>query len=381
MPVKPFHTGHFDYNECFFGEGGFLAPDANEEKHMMGHYLEALALTLASRGVVFGGAEPVRWLEPGLGDGSSTKRFLQAVGRAHPPGFILYGSEYQPESLEKARATLSHVPGVKVWIGELKVRDAFAGGVLASEPCDFALLSHFIYHLKNQLDGNHINDEQAEMMLMGLLKGVMGSLRHDGLVLAFHEEPSSDMFGNIGRVYGAAMPDATERIVKAAGALGKTVVRMPLESKLYFPDLAPSTVEALKELSHWQEFPEGTPESAWLKKLLFALHNTPLRDPDGRLVKEGGVRDLAQEKGQRGNRTRLGDLIDHLVKLLQRDEIGTHITIRSEMQAIVNTPELGLLVESAFAEVKEALPEIRARTMQALLTVANGLPVTGAKEA
>jgi hypothetical protein len=381
MRVSPFQTGHFDYNECFYGEGGFLSPDANEEKHMMGYYLETLALALSRRGVVFGGDQPVRWLEPGIGDGSSTRKFLQAIGKAHPPGFVLHGSDYQPESVKKARATLSQVPGVTVRIAELAVRDAFAGQMLAFEPCDFALLSHFIYHLKDQLDGKHITDEQAELKLKGLLKGVMDSLGHDGLMLAFHEAPSSDMFGNISRVYGSGMPDATERIARAAKALGKTVVGMLLESKLYFPDLAPTTVETFKELGNWQAFQDGTREAAWLKRLLFAVQNTPLCDPDGRMVKEGGARDLAREKGQRGNRTRLGDLIDHLVGVLQRDEIGAHITIRSEMQAIVNTPELGRRVESAFAEVKEALPDIRVRTRQALLAAAKELPDTGAREA
>jgi hypothetical protein len=254
-----------------------------------------------------------------------------------------------------------------VRIGELRVADAFAGHPLASEPCDFALLSHFIYHLKNQLDGELIDDQQAETMLKGLIKGVTDSVRQDGIILAFHEGPSSDMFGNIGRVYGAAMPDATERIAKAAKALGKTLVRMPLESKLYFPDLPRATVNDFKELSNWQTVPDGSREASWLKRLLFALHNTPVCDSETRILKEGGVRDLAKQKGQSNNRTRLGDVIDHLMGLLQRDDIGTHITIRSEMQAIVNTSEAGLIVESAFAEVTESLPQIRSWTRHALL--------------
>ena len=73
--MLPYQTGHFDYDECFLGPGGFLMPDANEEKQMMSFYLQALAAALARQGLALGGPQPLRWLEPGIGDGSSTARF------------------------------------------------------------------------------------------------------------------------------------------------------------------------------------------------------------------------------------------------------------------------------------------------------------------
>ncbi len=363
---RPFQSGHFDYNECFLSDDGFLSADANEEKHMMGFYLEALTGALSRRKVVFGGLEPVRWLEPGIGDGSSTRRFLQAVAPSHPTGFVVYGSDYQSASVDRAVVTLNSVPGVLVHSVSISVKDAFGGEALAPEKCDFALLSHFVYHLKNQLDGNQITEDRAEEKLKSLIKGIMDSLSYKGLALAFHEGPSSDMFGNIGRMYGAAMWDASERIERATRAIGKTIVSMPLESKLYFPDLSQATIESFKDISNWKAVQERTKESAWLKKLLFALHNTRIDAPDGSLIKEGGVRELAREASQSCNRTRLGDAIDHLVDLFDHDDLGSHITIRSEMQAIVNAPELEAPIQSAFAEVQEALPDIRRRTREAL---------------
>ena len=43
------------------------------------------------------------WLEPGIGDGSSTARFAQTLGRVHPPGFVIHGSDCQAEMLSRAR--------------------------------------------------------------------------------------------------------------------------------------------------------------------------------------------------------------------------------------------------------------------------------------
>lgn len=55
---------------------------------------------------------------------------------------------------------------------------------------------------------------------------------------------------------------ATVRIAAAAHAHGKVLVAMPLESKLYFPDVSPRTLGAFKDLVRWQEFTEATPEAS-----------------------------------------------------------------------------------------------------------------------
>jgi hypothetical protein len=365
LPTKPYQEGYFHYNECFLGEGGFLTPDANEEKHMMCCYIQVLAEALATNGVIFGGAEPVRWLEPGIGDGSSTAKFIDAIGRVHRAGFIIHGSDYQREFVEAARLNLVRSQNLKVTIAELMVRDAFSGDRLASEPCDFAMLSHFIYHIKNQLDGGQLTPERAEENMSGLIKGVMDSLAENGLALAFHESPASDMFGKIGFHFGSAMNDATERLAKAAEANSKTIVRMPLSSRLYFPDLTVETIDTFKKLDNWRKYQEGTPEASWLKKLLFALHNTG-RINGTSVATQGGVRDIAREGGANGNESRLGDLIDYMKTLLMRDELGTYITLRSEMQAILNNPALKPAMNIAFLEVERRLPEIKIRTRQAM---------------
>ena len=87
--MQPYQLGQFDYDECFLGIGGFLTPEANEEKHMMSFYLQELA-------------------------------------------------------------------------AELRVMDAFSGAPLATERCDFALLSHFIYHAKNVFHGRPRTDAEID---------------------------------------------------------------------------------------------------------------------------------------------------------------------------------------------------------------------------
>jgi hypothetical protein len=322
-------------------------------------------------GVVFGGEGPIHWLEPGIGDGSSTARFVRAIGEVYKGGFIVHGSDYQAESVEKAQITLEGLESRGVRVAEVIVRDAFSGGPLASEACDFALLSHFVYHVKNQLNGDQLSPEEVDDKMNRLVKGVMNSLKKDAMALAFHEGRESDMFGKLGQAYGSAMNDAPDRIVKAARLHGKAVVSMGLESRLYFPDLPMATIESFESLDNWKRCEEGSPEASWLKKFLFALHNTPVRDADGILVREGGVKDLAREPGRGRNSTRLTDAIAFLHGLLttnaSRAGDGPHLLIRSEMQALLNDQALEAPVRAAFAQVAERLPEIRARTTDAML--------------
>jgi hypothetical protein len=368
MPkTAPYQEGRFDYNECFFGPGGFLSADANEEKHMMSLYLQVLAEEMAKRRVVFGGSEPLRWLEPGIGDGSSTAKFIAAMAPAHAAGFIVYGSDYQPESVERARINIPRLCPSNTRIGELTVKDAFSGKPLSAEECDFAMLSHFIYHLKNQLDGGHLSPKDIDRSLVRLIDGIMSSLREDGLVFSFHEGAASDMFGKLGVEYGSAMNDAPDRIRKAAADVGVRVISMPLESNLYFPDLPNEALQRLKLLERWADCVEGTPEASWLKKFLFALHNTRHDDAGDGILKEGGVRDIDRLPSARGNRSRMGDAIDRLVDLFKRDELGPHIIIRSEMQAILKNRRHAEAVSGAFAEVEKRLPEIRQATRAAML--------------
>lgn len=364
--MKPYQLGQFDYGECFLGPGGFLTPDANEEKHMMSFCLQELAAELARQGVVFGGPQPLHWLEPGIGDGSSTARFAQTLGRVHPAGFVIHGSDYQAELLPQARRALEVVRTIPVTIAELRVADAFSGAKLATQSCDFALLSHFVYHAKNAFSGRRRTDPEIDAQIHSLLAGLTDSLVGDGVALAFHESPASDMFGKLGLEYGAAMHAATVRIAAAAHAHGKVLVAMPLESKLYFPDVSPRTLDAFKDLVRWQEFTEATPEASWLKKFLFALHNLAEVDEAGGIRRKGGARDLARQPSVGRNVSRLGDAIDRLCEILQCDDHGPYLVIRSEMQAILNNPDLKGPVEAAFAAVARNLPAIREQTRAAL---------------
>jgi len=56
--MKPHQLGQFDYDECFLGPGGFLTPEANEEKHTMSFYLQELAAELARQGVILAARSP-----------------------------------------------------------------------------------------------------------------------------------------------------------------------------------------------------------------------------------------------------------------------------------------------------------------------------------
>lgn len=369
--MHPYQLGQFDYDECFLGPGGFLTPDANEEKHMMSFYLQELAAELARQGVVFGGPQPLHWLEPGIGDGSSTARFAHTLGRAHPAGFVIHGSDCQAELLPLARRVLEAVRTVPVTVAELRVVDAFRGAPLTTQRCDFALLSHFVYHAKNAFSGRQRTDSEIDEQVHALLARILDSLGPDGVALAFHESPQSDMFGKLGREFGAALHDATVRIAAAAHAHGKVLVAMPLESNLYFPDIPPHTLESFKELARWQEFSEATPEASWLKKFLFALHNLASPDETDNVRREGGARDLARQPSAGRNLSRLGDAIDRLCEILQRDGRGPYIVIRAEMQAILNSPNLKRPVEAAFVAIARRLPAIREQTRLALASAAS----------
>ena len=356
--LKPYQKGLFEYNECFFGKGGFLTPDSNEEKHLIGFYLQVLAEALRHKGIVFCRNEPIKWLEPGIGDGSSTKKFLQAVGVTHSAGFIVYGSDIQEESVKLAKQNLSKVEGIRVELAEVLVTDAFSGELLASEQCDFGLCSHFIYHLKNMLDGSTLTEKQITEKLESFVKGLMNSILPDGLVLLFHEGPKSEMFGNIGRKYGSSMHDATERIARAAAANGKELVAIPLESKLYFPPLSNETLRLFEKVENWKRFLPDSAAASWLKKFLFALHEVEKKDPRGNLVSPGGA--LALE--QRGT---LPNAIRYTRELLDRH--GGYIIIRSEMQGVLNNPQLRPKLEAAFQEVENRRQEIQQKTEAEML--------------
>lgn len=355
--LLPYQQGLFDYNECFFGTGGFLSSDSNEEKHMMSFYMQVLAQALSEKNVVFGGNESIKWLEPGIGDGSSTKKFLQAVGQAHKSGFVVYGSDIQEESVNLAKRNLSGIRGLNVQLKEVLIRDAFSGEKLANEQCDFALCSHFIYHVKNSLDGKEANDTDMKAQVNSLVKGITDSVAKNGIVLMFHEGHKSDMFGNIGKFFGSSMYEATQIIENAAQVNKKEIVSMPLESKLHFPTLRNNTIELFKNVDNWKSFTPDSPEASWLKKFLFALHEVEKRDAEGKITSLGGARTLEQ-KGI------LADAINHTKTLL--DKNGGYIVIRSEMQAILNNPDLKRDVESAFNSVKEKMPEIKAKTFAAI---------------
>ncbi|MFD2183758.1 hypothetical protein [Rhodoplanes azumiensis] len=333
----------------------------------MSLYLQVLTEEMAKRGVLFGGDKPLRWLEPGIGDGSSTAKFIKAMSMFHSAGFIIHGSDYQLNSIERARINLTALQGTNIRIGELSVRDAFSGEPLASEKCDCAMLSHFIYHLKSQLDGRRFTALEMDLALRRLIGAVMDSLNGGGVAFAFHEGAASDMFGKLGVEYGSAMNDAPDRIRKAADAIGKPTISMMLESNLYFPDLTQEVLFNLKSIDNWRGHSEGTPEASWIKKFLFALHNTRNESQSGEPVKEGGVRDLDKLPSTRGNPSRMGDAIDRLVELFTRDEYGPHIVIRSEMQVILNDQAYADVVGAAFVEVEKRLPDIRRAARSAML--------------
>ncbi len=140
---------------------------------------------------------------------------------------------------------------------------------------------------KNALNGRQRSDSEINAKLHSLLAGLMDSLAADGVALAFHESPASDMFRKLGLELGAAMHDATVRIAAAAHAHRKILLAMPLESKLDFPDVSLGTLDAFKDLSRWQDFTEATADASWLKKSLFALHNLSETDESGVSLRGG----------------------------------------------------------------------------------------------
>ena len=108
-----------------------------------------------------------------------------------------------------------------------------------------------------------------------------------------------------------------------------------------------------------------------MKKFLFALHNLASSDETNDVRREGGARDLARQPSAGRNLSRLGDAIDRLCGILQRDGRGPYIVIRAEMQAILNDPNLKGPVEAAFAAVARRLPAIREQTRLALAAAAS----------
>jgi hypothetical protein len=291
-----YQTGDFDYADCW--EYGFIAPGTNDEKAMTALTLKSFANSLADQHFLFGEKnEPIHLVEAGIGDGSSTKRFLTALANAHKPGFIIHGSDPNPLSLDVARVNLTSVQGVRTEIGSLMNSDAFNGERLTDTPGHIFLGSHFLYFTKHRHDlesDSRKKDTAINADLTAFLNTAMNSLSDNGMVILYHDGEDSGIYGKdgIGGRYGNSMVDVPERIASLAPDIGFNMAMVKVPARLFFPTLPDATIEAFKYLRNWKNYHSNTIEATWLRKFLFALDEMPTRDSRGRTISLGGAKAL-----------------------------------------------------------------------------------------
>jgi len=358
-PLKPYQRGLYAFGECFYAdERGYLEDSVNEEKHQIALVMDRFARGLNERHYIFGGADPLLWLEPGFGDGASTVKYIQSIAPWHKAGFIIYGSDFMPQSVERAAANLENIPGIPVRVAGIGVRDAFTGANLAPVSCDFAMISHMVYHAQMQINGGMLGPDEVSRRMDHFMTNVMNGLKDEGLMLAFHESRDSHLSGTLGRLFGSAMPDAAEQIEASAARLGLGMVSLPLHPKLHFPALSDADLNAFEDVGNWKNYAPLSDQASWLKKFLFAIQ---LSDGD----QPGGGVGLHRAG-------RLAGAIRFTRGLLEDN--GGAIVVHAKMQAIPKNPERLALLRESFDAIGAELPEINAQVQRAMQSAAVSFP-------
>ncbi len=348
-----FQTGDFHYTDCW--KHGFIAPGTNNEKPMTALTLRAFAESLADQNLLFGKDKPpIRLLETGIGDGSSTARFLKALEPVHPAGWILHASDLDLESLTQASENLANLQYVNLRIGSLQIADAFKETQLTNEKCQLFIGSHCIYSAKHRHDAETdeaVKDQAIDREISQFLRNVMDGLDGNGIAILYHDGAASGIYGpeGIGGQFGNAMTDAPERIARLATNMGKQVASTSVPSKQYFPKLDNVTVESFKDLNNWKNHSPDSPEGIWLKKFLFALDNLETRDNEGKAINPGGAIDLH-------NRGTLAVAIEATKELLERKG---YMPMLAQMQVLYSNPELKSAIGKAILDVESKLPSIQ----------------------
>lgn len=331
---SPIQMGEFNYPECF---SAFLRGDANGQKHKTQHVIEALVKELRKEDVVFGGDRPVDVLDVGCGPGIYAKKFLDSVGKSFPGKINYHGVDIDAGFVSAAEQTVSGLPNVNE--AKTRIANAFEGDSLTSGKVGLAQASHMVYHAA---DGSK-SQQETEQKIDRFTTSIMNSVADNGIAIFFHGGKDSDMHGKIARNFGPLMCDAPDRIAAAAKKAGKEIVELPVESKLYFPDLNPAAYEKLKDVNNYKNFAPDSDELRWLKLLSFALHTD--------------LKNLSQNG-------KLGECIDFTRKLLDdnRDRKGGFLMVRGTMQVVMNDAGMKPKIERAVAAVKVQMPEIDRKT-------------------
>lgn len=348
-----YKQGDFDYFDCWLN--GFIAPGGNEEKFNTAASLKVFIESLAAQNYIFTGNRPVHEFEFGIGDASSTIQFLTTLLSVHKPGFVISGCDIEEEQLARAGENLSGLFNDKVQIGNLILADACAPALTTEQPADFGFGSHFLYLIKHRYNGMDNAEERIDADFTQFVRNIDRLVRPDGITLMYHDGYTSEIYGpdGIGGRFGESMTDAPERLARIAEREGFFVRSAEIESRLYFPDLAPSVVMSFEDIRNWTRAAEETEEAEWLRKFLFSLDIFPVRDETGNEIRAGGARRLA-ETGQ------LAEAVRGMNTLLA--ENGGYINMHAQMQAFAKDPATAPKLDIAFNAVREKLPAIRQET-------------------
>jgi SAM-dependent methyltransferase len=263
--LTPIQQGRFEYADTFHA---FVRGDANGQKYKTQYIVEALTSALRSEGVVFTGEKSIDVLDVGCGPGLYAKMFLTSIGKAYPGKIHYHGVDINPAFAAAAKQEVGSLPNVSH--ADVRLANAFHGDLLmpVGQQASFAQVSHMAYYAS---DGSK-NDEDTQQKISNLVSAMMRSVTNDGLALYFHSGKDSDVHGKLGKRFGNHLWDAPDRIAAAAKELDKTMVRLPLESKLYFPALDSSAYASLHNVANYRYLPTDSKEIRWLTLLAFCLH-------------------------------------------------------------------------------------------------------------
>lgn len=349
-----FQSGDFDYFDCW--EHGFISPGTNDEKAMTALTLKAFATSLAQQDFLFGDNKPpIDLVEAGIGDGSSTRRFIEALKDVHKAGFVIHGSDPQGQWLSNANVTLRAIQGVKTKIASLKKADAFKGDQLSDSRGQLFLGSHFLYFAKHRHDAEsdpQVKDTKINNDIHTFMCSVMNSLDKNGMAILYHDGEGSDIYGKdgIGGQFGNSMTDAPQRIAAIASQMGLNLVSVKVPSRQFFPPLDEQTIESFKDLKNWDKYTPGSKEAMWLKKFLFALDELAIFAADGQVISLGGANALEA-------RGTLAKAVQATKDML--DKNGGYMPMLAQMQIIYENRELSTVIETAARAVEAQMPDIQ----------------------
>ena len=361
-----FRSGYFNMPIYFqTWEHGFIAPPffsgGNEEKIITAKTLKAFSEALKREKILFGTNQPIKIFEPGIGDGSSTKRFLSAIQGVHEAGYVVYGIDPSNTALDTAKNNLTQAfENVRVQLSQGDAYQAMQDDMLSGIGADVVFGSHFMYFVKHTHNGKPDADSLIDRDIAQFVQNMAAVTNENGIMLLYHDGQHSEIYGpeGIGGIHGDSMTDAPERLARIAQKNGLSVVECGIPARLYFPVLSDKEIEMICDIDRWKDIPENSAQAEWAMKFLFALDLFPISQGGDKDRNSGGARFLADHN-------KLQKTVETVRDFLQKTD-GNYLTMQAQMQVLVKNQDMVPQIETALQHVQEKMPQMILETRAVL---------------